>query len=158
MQLAALTTAPGPATDLHRGVAWLCGIVLFLEGYDIAAVGYAIPSLVDAWKVQPSAFTQVLTLGNIGLMIGSLCAGDCVAERVGFEPTLPFRVNTLSKRAPSATRPSLRQRLVEGTTARSVPAQPQATRASRQYHFNSMDEAVKPQPFKRMGGDQSIRK
>jgi hypothetical protein len=31
-----------------------------------------------------------------------------LAERVGFEPTLPFRVNTLSKRAPSATRPSLR--------------------------------------------------
>src|SRR5581483_1352163 len=30
-----------------------------------------------------------------------------MAERVGFEPTLPFRVNTLSKRAPSATRPSL---------------------------------------------------
>src|SRR5258707_11556112 len=32
-----------------------------------------------------------------------------LAERVGFEPTLPFRVNTLSKRAPSATRPSLRR-------------------------------------------------
>src|SRR6202140_780986 len=30
-----------------------------------------------------------------------------LAERVGFEPTFPFRVNTLSKRAPSATRPSL---------------------------------------------------
>jgi hypothetical protein len=27
---------------------------------------------------------------------------------VGFEPTLPVKVNTLSKRAPSATRPSLR--------------------------------------------------
>src|SRR5258708_25454274 len=34
-----------------------------------------------------------------------------MAERVGFEPTLPFRVNTLSKRAPSATRPSLRRKL-----------------------------------------------
>jgi hypothetical protein len=34
-----------------------------------------------------------------------------MAERVGFEPTLPFRVNTLSKRAPSATRPSLRATL-----------------------------------------------
>src|ERR1700688_4334228 len=34
-----------------------------------------------------------------------------LAERVGFEPTLPFRVNTLSKRAPSATRPSLRRKL-----------------------------------------------
>ena len=31
-----------------------------------------------------------------------------VAERVGFEPTLPFLANTLSKRAPSATRPPLR--------------------------------------------------
>jgi hypothetical protein len=37
-----------------------------------------------------------------------LFTSDCMAERVGFEPTLPFRVNTLSKRAPSATRPSLR--------------------------------------------------
>ena len=34
-----------------------------------------------------------------------------MAERVGFEPTLPFRVNTLSKRAPSATRPSLRREI-----------------------------------------------
>jgi hypothetical protein len=34
-------------------VAWLCGVIVFLEGYDIAAVGYAIPSLVDAWRVAP---------------------------------------------------------------------------------------------------------
>src|SRR5258706_5214090 len=34
-----------------------------------------------------------------------------LAERVGFEPTLEFPLNTLSKRAPSATRPSLRSRL-----------------------------------------------
>lgn len=39
---------------------------------------------------------------------------DCVAERVGFEPTLRFPVNTLSKRAPSATRPSLRRRFHDG--------------------------------------------
>ena len=32
---------------LHLRVAWLCGAVLFLEGYDIASVGYAVPSLVD---------------------------------------------------------------------------------------------------------------
>ena len=30
-----------------------------------------------------------------------------MAEGVGFEPTLRFPVNTLSKRAPSATRPPL---------------------------------------------------
>src|ERR1700677_2108842 len=33
-----------------------------------------------------------------------------MAERVGFEPTLEFPLNTLSKRAPSATRPSLREK------------------------------------------------
>ena len=38
---------------------------------------------------------------------------NLMAERVGFEPTLPFRVNTLSKRAPSATRPSLPRHLTE---------------------------------------------
>src|ERR1700682_3463034 len=31
-----------------------------------------------------------------------------LAERVGFEPTIPVKVYTLSKRAPSATPPSLR--------------------------------------------------
>jgi hypothetical protein len=40
-----------------------------------------------------------------------------MAERVGFEPTLPFRVNTLSKRAPSATRPSLRLSLSQEAEA-----------------------------------------
>ena len=34
-----------------------------------------------------------------------------LAERVGFEPTIPVKVYTLSKRAPSATRPSLRRRM-----------------------------------------------
>ena len=45
--------------------------------------------------------TNLSTLSNV-LVFNNM------AERVGFEPTLPFRVNTLSKRAPSATRPSLR--------------------------------------------------
>jgi hypothetical protein len=35
-------------------------------------------------------------------------SGELLAERQGFEPWIPFRVYTLSKRAPSATRPSLR--------------------------------------------------
>src|SRR5208283_2192030 len=35
-----------------------------------------------------------------------------MAERQGFEPWIPFRVYTLSKRAPSATRPSLRRESV----------------------------------------------
>jgi hypothetical protein len=36
------------------------------------------------------------------------CTVRYMAERVGFEPTSRFLVNTLSKRAPSATRTPLR--------------------------------------------------
>jgi AAHS family 4-hydroxybenzoate transporter-like MFS transporter len=62
-------------------------VALFLEGYDIAAVGYVIPSLVDAWKIEPSGFTQVLVVGNVGLIIGSLSAG-LLGDRVGRKPVL----------------------------------------------------------------------
>jgi AAHS family 4-hydroxybenzoate transporter-like MFS transporter len=62
-------------------------VVLFLEGYDIAAVGYAIPSLVDAWRVAPAAFTQVLTAGNIGLLLGSLGVG-LLGDQLGRKPVL----------------------------------------------------------------------
>src|ERR1039458_8974616 len=74
----------------------------------------------------------------------SVYAGKELAERVGFEPTLPFRVNTLSKRAPSATRPSLRRESVGGTNLTEVshsPANP-GDRASLYVLFNSMGEVV----------------
>jgi AAHS family 4-hydroxybenzoate transporter-like MFS transporter len=63
------------AKRVHLRVAWLCGAVLFLEAYDIASVGNAIPSLVDAWKLRPAMFTQALTAGNVGLLFGLLGAG-----------------------------------------------------------------------------------
>jgi hypothetical protein len=46
MPAQAVTASARYAVDrLHLRVAWLCGVVLFLEGYDIAAVCYAVPSL-----------------------------------------------------------------------------------------------------------------
>jgi AAHS family 4-hydroxybenzoate transporter-like MFS transporter len=88
MPAEAVTASAKYAVDrLHLRVAWLCGVVLFLEGYDIAAVGYAVPSLVDAWRVAPSVFTQALTAGNVGLLLGSLCAG-LLGDRLGRKPVL----------------------------------------------------------------------
>ena len=76
-----------PAGRLHLRVAWLCGAVLFLEGYDIVSVGYAVPSLVDVWKIHPQAFTPVLAAGNVGLLVGSLFAG-LLGDRLGRKPVL----------------------------------------------------------------------
>ena len=49
---------------------WLRGVVLFLEGYDIAGAGYVVPSLVDVWRVDPSVFTEALAAGNVALLLG----------------------------------------------------------------------------------------
>jgi MFS transporter, AAHS family, 4-hydroxybenzoate transporter len=87
VQTEASTTFAIPAVRLHIRVAWLCGMVLFLEGYDIASAGFAIPLLVDAWKIPPSVFTAALTAGNVGLMLGSLLAGP-LGDRRGRKPVL----------------------------------------------------------------------
>jgi AAHS family 4-hydroxybenzoate transporter-like MFS transporter len=68
-------------------VAWLCATVLLLEGYDIVAMGNAVPALVDVWRVPPGAFTAALAAGNVGLLLGSLAAG-MLGDRLGRKPVL----------------------------------------------------------------------
>ncbi|MDR3530414.1 MAG: MFS transporter, partial [Rhodopila sp.] len=72
---------------LHIRVASLCFMVLFLEGYDITSMSYAIPSLIDAWHVRPPQFTIALTAGSFGLLFGALSAG-ILGDRLGRKPVL----------------------------------------------------------------------
>ena len=79
----------GTATTghLHRRVAGLCFLVLCLEGYDITALGYAMPALVEGWHVAASYFTPAITLGSVGMLAGSLMAG-LFGDRIGRKPVL----------------------------------------------------------------------
>jgi AAHS family 4-hydroxybenzoate transporter-like MFS transporter len=72
---------------LHVRVASLCFLVLFLEGYDITSMSYAIPSLIEAWHVRPPQFTTALTAGSFGLLLGALSAG-LLGDRLGRKPVL----------------------------------------------------------------------
>jgi AAHS family 4-hydroxybenzoate transporter-like MFS transporter len=72
---------------LHVRVASLCFMVLFLEGYDITSMSYAIPSLIEAWHVKPPQFTVALTAGSFGLLFGALGAG-LLGDRLGRKPVL----------------------------------------------------------------------
>ena len=72
---------------LHVRVALLCFLVLFLEGYDITSMSYAIPSLVEAWHAKPPQFTTALTAGSFGLLFGALSAG-LLGDRLGRKPVL----------------------------------------------------------------------
>lgn len=72
---------------VHVRVASLCFLVLFLEGYDITSMSYAIPSLVEAWHAKPPQFTTALTAGSFGLLFGALSAG-LLGDRLGRKPVL----------------------------------------------------------------------
>src|SRR5690242_10411814 len=72
-------------------VAILCGLIQMLDGYDLSAIGLAVPSLAKAWSLPPSAFTQAFALSSVGIMVGAMLAGP-VADRFGRKPTLLISV------------------------------------------------------------------
>jgi MFS transporter, AAHS family, 4-hydroxybenzoate transporter len=72
-------------------VAILCGLIQALDGYDLSAIGLAVPSLAKAWSLPPSAFTQAFALSSVGIMVGAMLAGP-VADRFGRKPTLLISV------------------------------------------------------------------
>ena len=78
----AIQTPAISASSTRFRVTCLCAAVLLVEGYDIAAVGYVVSLLVDAWRVPPAAFTSALAAGNIGLFLGSMIAG-LLGDRLG---------------------------------------------------------------------------
>ena len=57
---------------LQLRVAVLCGLIQALDGYDLSAIGLAVPSLTKAWAMPPSAFTQAFALSSVGIMVGAM--------------------------------------------------------------------------------------
>jgi hypothetical protein len=83
-----------------------------LPGAAPARCGYRrmVVSMKTSNNPQLSGFmaTGIAPLGRSERVFSARCRAPYgLAERVGFEPTLEFPLNTLSKRAPSTTRPPL---------------------------------------------------
>ena len=60
----------------------LCFVIVLLDGFDTAAIGYIAPSLIKEWGVNKSALGPVLSAALFGLAIGALSAGP-LADRFG---------------------------------------------------------------------------
>jgi AAHS family 4-hydroxybenzoate transporter-like MFS transporter len=60
----------------------LCFFVVFLDGFDTAAIGYIAPSLLSEWGFERSALAPVLSAALFGLATGALLSGP-ITDRVG---------------------------------------------------------------------------
>jgi AAHS family 4-hydroxybenzoate transporter-like MFS transporter len=68
-------------------VAGLCGLIVFLDGFDTQAIGYVAPAIIKELGVTRASLSPVFSASLIGLMLGALIGGP-VSDRVGRRPVL----------------------------------------------------------------------
>jgi MFS transporter, AAHS family, 4-hydroxybenzoate transporter len=62
-------------------------LLSLIDGYDIGAIAFATPHLVNAWGIERSALGPVLSANNIGVLFGSALFG-WIGDRYGRKTAL----------------------------------------------------------------------
>ena len=65
----------------------LCGVCLFMDGFDTQAIAYVGPTLVREWKIPSAALGSVFAAAPFGVLIGSLLF-SMLADKIGRRPVL----------------------------------------------------------------------
>ncbi|MBM3777584.1 MAG: MFS transporter [Acidimicrobiia bacterium] len=76
--------AVGP---LHVSIVTICTLCLVIDGFDVQAISYVAPAIIQDWGIAPSLLGPVFGGGNLGVLIGQL-AVPIVADRIGRRPVL----------------------------------------------------------------------
>jgi AAHS family 4-hydroxybenzoate transporter-like MFS transporter len=71
----------------HIEIFALCMACLMMDGFDVQALGYVAPALIEEWKIAPASLGAVFGAGNFGVLIGSLSL-SILADKVGRRPVL----------------------------------------------------------------------
>ncbi len=71
-----------PLSRFQIKVIVLCAAALFMDGFDVTAMGYVAPGLSKLWSLKPGALGPVFGAGLFGLMVGALVFSP-LADRFG---------------------------------------------------------------------------
>jgi AAHS family 4-hydroxybenzoate transporter-like MFS transporter len=88
-----------PISAYQWMVTAMCGLIVFMDGFDAQAVGFVAPALTADLQVSRAVLGSVISSGLVGMMFGALLFGP-VADRIGRRPvligsTLIFSVGSL---------------------------------------------------------------
>ncbi|MFH7764984.1 MFS transporter [Acinetobacter sp. BSP-28] len=68
-------------------IMWLCFLIVAIDGFDTAAVGFIAPALKTEWALQATDLAPLFSAGLFGLMAGALIFGP-LSDRLGRKPIL----------------------------------------------------------------------
>ena len=74
---------------LQIRVFLLCMICLIMDGFDVQAMGYVAPAIVEEWGIPRALLGGVFAAANFGVLLGSLVF-SMVADKLGRRPVLIF--------------------------------------------------------------------
>ncbi|MGF6597589.1 AAHS family 4-hydroxybenzoate transporter-like MFS transporter [Paraburkholderia sp. GAS448] len=78
-------------TAYQWSVLTLCFLVIAIDGFDTAAIGYIAPALFVDWHIAKSSLGPVLSAGLFGLALGATSSGP-IADRLGRKTVLVLAV------------------------------------------------------------------
>jgi AAHS family 4-hydroxybenzoate transporter-like MFS transporter len=65
----------------------MCGLIVFVDGFDAQAMGFVAPALTAALNIPRSVLGSIISSGLVGMMVGALVSGP-LADRIGRKPVL----------------------------------------------------------------------
>jgi AAHS family 4-hydroxybenzoate transporter-like MFS transporter len=69
------------------GLLLLCGVCLVVDGFDVQAMGYVAPAIIEDWSISRASLGPVFGAGLLGMLVGSL-GFSVAADRFGRRPVL----------------------------------------------------------------------